>query len=103
MEHVYELKVPKEVVAQVLAGEKLDAAKLAKLPEVASVRSLDSFVPDEQPAKLKLMAFASERAQYQPGDLLFHQGDTADAAFIILGNLIADLVTPLVDPRIRLR
>ena len=25
------------------------------------------------------------------------------AAFIILGNLIADLVTPLVDPRIRLR
>ena len=25
------------------------------------------------------------------------------AAFIILGNLIADLVTPLVDPRIRLK
>jgi len=28
---------------------------------------------------------------------------TVAAAFIILGNLLADLVTPLVDPRIRLR
>jgi len=31
-------------------------AKLEKLPEVARVMSLDSFVPDDQPAKLKLIA-----------------------------------------------
>ncbi|MGJ4905837.1 MMPL family transporter [Bradyrhizobium sp. HKCCYLS2058] len=31
-------------------------AKLAKLPEVARVMSLDSFVPEDQPAKLKLIA-----------------------------------------------
>jgi hopanoid biosynthesis associated RND transporter like protein HpnN len=32
------------------------AAKLEKLPEVLQVRWLDSFVPDDQPAKLKLIA-----------------------------------------------
>jgi uncharacterized protein len=31
-------------------------AKLEKLPEVARVMSLDSFVPEDQPAKLKLIA-----------------------------------------------
>ncbi len=31
-------------------------AKLEKLPEVLRVQSLDSFVPDDQPAKLKLIA-----------------------------------------------
>ncbi|MCP1997693.1 hopanoid biosynthesis associated RND transporter like protein HpnN [Nitrobacter winogradskyi] len=31
-------------------------ARLAEVPEVASTRSLDSFVPDDQPAKLKLIA-----------------------------------------------
>ena len=31
-------------------------AKLEKLPEVLSVRSLDNFIPDDQPAKLKLIA-----------------------------------------------
>jgi peptide/nickel transport system permease protein len=28
---------------------------------------------------------------------------TVAAFFIVLGNLLADLVTPLIDPRIRLR
>ena len=35
-------------------------AKLEKLPEVARVMSLDSFVPDDQPAKLKLIAQAAK-------------------------------------------
>ena len=38
------------------AEAKQIEAKLAKLPEVLSVRSLDSFVPEDQPAKLKLIA-----------------------------------------------
>jgi CRP-like cAMP-binding protein len=37
-----------------------------------------------EPAKLKLLAFASERANYDAGDTLFHQGDSADAAYIIM-------------------
>jgi len=48
----------------VLTNSEADAkkieAKLEKLPEVASVRSLDSFVPADQPAKLKLIEKASK-------------------------------------------
>lgn len=36
------------------------------------------------PAKLKLLAFTSERLEYPAGDELFHQGDYGDAAHIIL-------------------
>lgn len=37
-----------------------------------------------EPAKLKLMAFAAERTQFRAGDEMFHQGDAADAAYIIM-------------------
>jgi hopanoid biosynthesis associated RND transporter like protein HpnN len=37
-------------------GARKIAAKLEKLPEVLRVMSLDSFVPEDQPAKLKLIA-----------------------------------------------
>ena len=37
-----------------------------------------------KPAKLKLLAFPSERLEYLSGDELFHQGDYGDAAYIIL-------------------
>ncbi|MCW5703301.1 MAG: MMPL family transporter [Bradyrhizobium sp.] len=42
------------------ADAKKIEAKLEKLPEVASVRSLESFVPADQPAKLKLIAKAAK-------------------------------------------
>lgn len=42
------------------ADAKKIEAKLAKLPEVSRVMSLDSFVPDDQPAKLKLIAQAAK-------------------------------------------
>jgi CRP-like cAMP-binding protein len=39
-------------------------------------------------ARLRLLAFASERISFQAGDELFHQGDPADAAYIIIdGNV----------------
>ncbi len=38
------------------ADAKKIEARLEKVPEVLSVRSLDSFVPEDQPAKLKLIA-----------------------------------------------
>lgn len=34
--------------------------------------------------KLKLLAFASDRVSYQSGDVLFEQGDDADAAYIVI-------------------
>lgn len=36
------------------------------------------------PAKLKLLAFTSERLRFMAGDDLFRQGDPGDAAYIIL-------------------
>ena len=42
------------------AGAKKIEARLAQLPEVAEVRSLDSFVPQDQPAKLRLIAQAAK-------------------------------------------
>jgi CRP-like cAMP-binding protein len=37
-----------------------------------------------EPAKLKLLAFTSERIGFEPGQLLFHQGDMGDAAYIVI-------------------
>jgi CRP-like cAMP-binding protein len=35
-------------------------------------------------AKLKLLAFTSERVKYSAGQILFNQGDSGDAAFVVL-------------------
>jgi len=37
-----------------------------------------------EPAKLKLLAFMSERVGYDPGKTLMRQGDPADAAYLII-------------------
>lgn len=36
------------------------------------------------PTKLKLLAFTSDRVYYAAGEILFRQGDTGDAAYVIL-------------------
>ena len=36
------------------------------------------------PAKLKLLAFASDRVSYRPGEVVFKQGDPGDAAYVVL-------------------
>jgi CRP-like cAMP-binding protein len=57
-------------------GIQDDVEALKRIPLFAKV----------EPAKLKLLAFAAERAQYMPGEALFHQGDQAEAAYIVLGG-----------------
>jgi CRP-like cAMP-binding protein len=43
------------------------------------------------PSKLKLLAFTSDRVSYRTGQILFNQGDPADAAYVVLsGN--ADVI-----------
>ena len=37
-------------------------------------------------SKLKLLAFASDRVSYSKGDVLFNQGDDADAAYIVING-----------------
>jgi CRP/FNR family transcriptional regulator, cyclic AMP receptor protein len=51
-----------------------DVAVLSNIPLFAGVN----------PAKLKLLAFTSERLEYLSGDELFHQDDYGDAAYAIL-------------------
>ncbi len=43
--------------------------------------------------KLKLLAFSSDRVSYAEGDVLFHQGDDADAAYIVISGLADVLVS----------
>ncbi|HEY9549825.1 MAG TPA: cyclic nucleotide-binding domain-containing protein, partial [Kiloniellaceae bacterium] len=51
--------------------------------EVEILRRIPFFAKIDPP-KLKLMAFASERVTYKPGQALFRQGERGDAAFIVL-------------------
>jgi len=51
--------------------------------DVEVLRSIPLFAKVE-PARLKLLAFTSERLEYLSGDELFRQGDYGDAAYIIL-------------------
>ena len=51
--------------------------------DVEVLRNIPLFAKVE-PAKLKLLAFTSERLEYMSGDELFHEGDYGDAAYIIL-------------------
>jgi CRP-like cAMP-binding protein len=37
-----------------------------------------------EPAKLKLLAFTSERVAFEAGQILFNEGDMGDAAYIIM-------------------
>ncbi len=47
------------------------------------------------PAKLKLLAFMSQRLVFGPGQTVFAQGDAGDAAYIVLdGEAIISIDTP---------
>jgi CRP-like cAMP-binding protein len=51
--------------------------------EVQSLRQVPMF-RDIDPARLKLLAFTSERVQFADGQRFFSQGDASDAAYVIL-------------------
>jgi len=53
--------------------------------EVEILRNIPLFGKIE-PSKLKLLAFTSERLNYRADQVLFHQGDPGDAAYIILSG-----------------
>lgn len=55
--------------------------------EVQLLRSIPYF-KQVDPCKLKLLAFASQRATYAAGDMLFQQGDSGDAAYVILSGKV---------------
>ena len=48
-----------------------------------------------QPAMQKLLCFSAERLAYDPGQVMFNIGETADAAYIIIdGNAEVSVPTP---------
>jgi CRP-like cAMP-binding protein len=53
--------------------------------EVDILRNIPLFAKLE-PAKLKLLAFTSERLSFAPGQPLFNQGDAGDAAYVIING-----------------
>jgi CRP-like cAMP-binding protein len=60
--------------------------------EVEILRKIPLFA-NIDPAKLKLMCFASERLTFKEGQSLFDQGDPGDAAFIIVDGAADVIVT----------
>jgi CRP/FNR family transcriptional regulator, cyclic AMP receptor protein len=56
---------------------------MSLIKDVEVLRNIPLFAKVE-PAKLKLLAFTSERLEYMSGDELFRQGDYGDAAYVIL-------------------
>jgi CRP/FNR family cyclic AMP-dependent transcriptional regulator len=54
------------------------------------------FFAEIEPAKLKLLAFMSERVGFDPGRRLFQQGDPADAAYLIIDGH-ADVIAETPD------
>jgi CRP/FNR family cyclic AMP-dependent transcriptional regulator len=58
--------------------------------EVELLKGVPIFAKIE-PAKLKLLAFTSERMTFNAGQELFHQGDQGDAMYVILGG-VADVL-----------
>ena len=59
--------------------------------EVDILRNIPLFANIE-PTKLKLLAFASERLTYRADQVLFHQGEPGDSAYIILSGKAAVVV-----------
>ena len=60
--------------------------------EVEILRKIPLFA-NINPAKLKLMCFASERLTFQEGQSLFDQGDAGDSAYIIVAGTADVIVT----------
>lgn len=70
--------------------------------EVEVLRKIPLFANIE-PAKLKLMCFASQRMTFNPGQLLCSQGDVGDSAYIILegeAEVVVENDGPLVVAKI---
>jgi CRP/FNR family transcriptional regulator, cyclic AMP receptor protein len=53
---------------------------------------------DIEPAKLKLLAFMSERVGFDPGKRLMKQGDPADAAYLIIEGHAEVVLETLAGP-----
>ena len=69
------------------------------LDDVEALKRMELFAKVE-PAKLKLLAFTSERMNFAEGQELCHQGDPGDAMYVILAG-VADVLIDTPGGQIR--
>ncbi len=67
--------------------------------EVRILRQVPLFAGME-PAKLKLLAFTSDRVSFAADEILFNQGDVGDAAYLVLEGM-ADVLVESPNGRIK--
>jgi CRP-like cAMP-binding protein len=65
---------------------KLEEARPVLLQDEVNMLKQVPLFAGISPAKLKLLAFTSERVAFRVGETLFLQGDSGDAAYVILAG-----------------
>lgn len=92
------LAVPREAAGAVSTRSRLapsgagpDRAAAIDNDEIRILRAVPIF-GDLDTARLKLLAFTSERTVFAAGDVLFRQGDESDAAYVLLSGTV-DVMT----------
>jgi CRP-like cAMP-binding protein len=73
------------------------AAVMSIQDDVELLRRIPMFAKVE-PAKLKLLAFTSERIVYDAGQDLFRQGEMADAAYIVIDGVVDVIIDTPAGP-----
>lgn len=81
-------------------GTGLERPAPVDTDEIRVLRSVPIF-SELDTARLKLLAFTSERVVFAAGDALFRQGDEADAAYVLLSGT-ADVVIETHDGPVRM-
>lgn len=76
--------------AMVEAQAKIQPAMARDTEELRALQAIPMFAEIDL-ARLKLLAFTSERLTYKTGDMLFRQGDPSDSAYVIVSG-VADVV-----------
>ena len=66
--------------------------------ELEILRGVPPFAPLEN-SKLKLLAFASERLSYSPGETLVKQGEVGDSVFVIISGGVEVALEAAAGPR----
>ena len=67
--------------------------------EVELLKKIPLFANIET-AKLKLLAFTSERMSFRDGDILFEEGDVGNSAFIIMDGEAEVVIATSAGPRV---
>jgi putative ABC transport system ATP-binding protein len=90
---------PPAVAAPDDAGEAAEPEKAAGLSQEAEVLAKVPFFAGMDRSRLKLLAFTSERLQFDPGQELFRQGDAGDRAFVIIQGSVDIIVDTSDGPK----